>query len=244
MSTEERNRPISWTKVLIVAVGTICMGIMFLLVLSWPQQIRNGNRSRDQNNLKQIALAIINYSDTNRGMPPPAIYSVDGKPLLSWRVLILPYLEEGKLFEQFRLNEAWDSPHNLKLLNKMPAFYAPASHVEAPPHHTFFRVFVGKGAAFESGQRLRFPEAFPDGTSKTILVVDAAEPVPWTKPDELLYSPDQPLLKVGGLYPGVFNVALADGSVRAVSKKVSEATLRAAITRNGRDTVGADWPDD
>ena len=102
MSTEQRNRPISWTKVLIVAVGTICMGIMFLLVLSWPQQIRNGNRSRDQNNLKQIALAIINYADTNRGMPPPAIYSDDGKPLLSWRVLILPYLEEGDLFEQFQ----------------------------------------------------------------------------------------------------------------------------------------------
>ena len=90
MSTEQRNRPISWTKVLIVAVGTICMGIMFLLVLSWPQQIRNGNRSRDQNNLKQIALAIINYADTNTGMPPPAIDSDDGKPLLSWRVLILP----------------------------------------------------------------------------------------------------------------------------------------------------------
>ena len=89
----------------------------------------------------------------------------------------------------------------------MPPFYAPASHVEVPPHHTFFRVFVGKGAAFESGQRLRFPEDFSDGTSKTILVVDAAEPVPWTKPDELVYSPDQPLPKVGGLYPDVFYVA-------------------------------------
>jgi Protein of unknown function (DUF1559) len=111
MSTRQRNRPISWTKVFIMAVGTVCMGIMLLLVLSSPQQIRNGNRSRDQNNLKQIALAIINYSATNRGMPPPAIYSDDGKPLLSWRVLILPYLEEGDLFEQFRLNEAWDSPH-------------------------------------------------------------------------------------------------------------------------------------
>src|SRR5438445_1434481 len=171
MAYEKRKLPISWTKVLIVAVGTICMGIMFLLVLSRPQQIRNGNRSRDQNNLKQIALAIINYADTNTGMPPPAIDSDDGKPLLSWRVLILPYLEEGELFEQFRLNEAWDSPHNLKLLDKMPPFYAPASHVEVPPHHTFFRVFVGNGAAFESGQRLRCPEQFSDGTSKTILVV-------------------------------------------------------------------------
>src|SRR5438132_572840 len=135
-------------------------------------------------------------------------------------------------------------PHNLKLLHKMPSIYAPTSRVEAPPYHTFFRVFVGKGAAFEGRQGLRYPEDFADGTSKTILVVDAAEPVPWTKPDELVYSPDQPLPKVGGLYPDVFYVALADGSVRAVSKKVSEATLRAAITRNGRDALGTDWPDD
>jgi Protein of unknown function (DUF1559) len=240
MSSEQRSRPVSWTTTFTLVLAAVCGGVILLLKFPWPEPEWPA-RALASNHLHEIALAIINYSDGNRGMPPPAIYSDDGKPLLSWRVLILPYIQQDNRFRQFRLNEPWDSPHNLKLLDDMPSIYAPTSSVEAPPHHTFFRVFVGKGAAFEGSQRLRYPEDFLDGTSKAILVVDAAEPVPWTKPDELAYSPDQPLPKVGGLFRDVFLVVMADTSVKTVSKKVSEATLRAAITRNGRDKLGADW---
>src|SRR6516225_223840 len=105
-----------------------------------------------------------NYHDTHHQFPPAAVCGKDGKPLLSWRVLILPYIEAGSLYEQFKLDEAWDSPHNLPLLGKMPLNYAPPKHKagRVPPYYTVCHVFVGKGAAFEGQQRLKLTEDFPD----------------------------------------------------------------------------------
>ena len=83
------------------------------------------DRSESSNNLHQIALAVINYTDSNNStLPPAAICDKRGKPLLSWRVLILPYLEQDALFKEFKLDEPWDSEHNKKLLKKMPKVYA------------------------------------------------------------------------------------------------------------------------
>src|SRR5215208_5386317 len=75
-------------------------------------------------NLKQIALAFHNHHDAN-GRLPGNICDKNGKALLSWRVQILPYLEEDKLYFEFKLDEAWDSDHNKKLIEKLPKTYAP-----------------------------------------------------------------------------------------------------------------------
>jgi hypothetical protein len=83
--------------------------------------------------------------------------------------------------------------------------------------------------------------AIPDGTATTILLVEADDRVPWTKPQDLPYAPEQPLPKLGGLYSNDFIAAMADGSVRVVSKKTSEKTIRAAITANGGEILGPDW---
>jgi len=177
-------------------------------------------------------------------MPPAAVCDPYGKPLYSWRVVILPYVEQQELYNQFHLDEPWDSPHNLTLLPKMPYIYAaPGSKAKKiPPYHTICHVFVGKCAAFEGCEGLRFPEDFPDGTSNTILVIEAGEPVPWTKPDDLVYDPDGPLPDLRSVFKGGFNVALADGSTRWINpKEMSETTLRAAITRNGNEVLGPDW---
>src|SRR5262249_23416572 len=94
------------------------------------------------------------YHDAHDSLPPPAVYDRDGQPLLSWRVLILPYIEQRELFGEFKLDEPWDSPHNLALLPKMPLLYQPYRGGSAdPPGYTFYQVFVGKGAAFEHGRR-------------------------------------------------------------------------------------------
>jgi hypothetical protein len=198
-------------------------------------------RMVSQNNLRQIVLAMHNYHDTYNGFPPAAICDKDGKPLLSWRVAILPYVEQDQLYQQFRLNEPWDSEHNKQLLQRMPKLYAPPAHVKTKePYTTFYQVFVGKGAGFEGKRGLRIVD-FTDGTSNTILVVEAAEPVPWTKPEDLPYDDKQPLPKVGGFYPDGFNAAFADGSVHFLKKTLKPDTLRALITRNGGEVIPEDF---
>src|SRR5262249_32600764 len=98
-------------------------------------------------------------------MPPAVVYGKYGRPLLSWRVLILPYVEQGDLYSQFKLDEAWDSPNNLPLLEKMPAVYAlPGSKSRViSPHHTICHVFVGRTTAFEDPLGMRLTDV-PDGT--------------------------------------------------------------------------------
>lgn len=181
--------------------------------------------------------------DSDKGtLPPPAICGKDGTPLLSWRVLLLPYLDQNELFRQFKLDEPWDSPHNIQLLPKMPKVFAPFDGSSPPkPHTTFYQVFVGKGTAFEGPEGLRIDSEFPDGTGDTFLVVEAGAAVPWTKPEELPYAADQPVPQLGGLFKGSFRAALVDGSVRSLKLNTSEATIRAAITRNGKDQLGHDW---
>jgi RNA polymerase sigma factor (sigma-70 family) len=204
-------------------------------------------RMQSLNNLRQIGVAMHMYSDFSKRLPPPAIYSKDGKPLLSWRVLILPFLEREELykerqdlFKEFNLEEPWDGPSNKKLLARMPAVYAAPGRKPENPLSTYYQVFVGKGAAFEENQRMRLPESFPDGTSRTLAVVEARSSVPWTKPQDLPYAADRPLPALGGIFDGVFNAVLFDGSTKIFRKDTDPSLLRAAITRNGGEALDID----
>jgi hypothetical protein len=197
-------------------------------------------------NLIRINVALHDYEKVHGTLPPAAVYDKQGKPLLSWRVLVLPYLErEGEaergLFQQFKLDEPWDSPHNHRLLERIPKVYAPPEGIVTPePYTTYYQVFVGKGTAFEGTKGISLAD-FPDGTETTFLVVEAGAAVPWTKPEDLAYAPDQPLPELGGMSPHRFLVAMADGHVTQVRKEKPEETLRALITRNGGEPVPPDW---
>jgi hypothetical protein len=199
---------------------------------------QSAGRIQSQNNLKQLALAMHNYHDTYGRFPPSAIYDKNGKELLSWRVELLPFLNEQELYKQFKLDEPWDSPDNKKLLKQMPAVFAATDARGATD--TVYQGFTGKGTIFEGKKGIGIRDIL-DGTSNTIMFAEAAKAVPWTKPDDLPYDPEKPLPKLGGLFEGGFNAALCDGSVRFVAKTVSEKTLRAAITRNGGEILGPDW---
>jgi len=189
-------------------------------------------RSRSQNNLKQIGLALHNFADIGGGVfPAAAIVDKKGKALLSWRVAILPYVEQDNLYKQFHLDEPWDSEHNKKLIDRMPKTYA-LPYGDSKPGVTHYRVFVGKGAAFEMVQGLRLPADFPDGTSNTMLVFEAADGVPWTKPDEIEFDPQQPMVKHLRFENTVCNILLADGSVRAVPKTIRDEVLKLVIQRD------------
>lgn len=170
---------------------------------------------------------------------PPAAAKL-GKALLSWRVAILPFLGEGELYQQFKLDEPWDSPHNKKLLTKIPKVYADPTGKARDKSATYYQVFVGPHAAFEKHEFMRFPASFPDGLSNTLLIVEAANPVPWTKPEDLHFAPDEPIPELGGPFPGLFHSAFADGAVCAISKKIDPGTLRNAIMRDDGQVVNVE----
>lgn len=260
------------------------------------------NMAQSRLNLRKLALAMINYADTYNGqMPLAATVGKNGKALLSWRVELLPYIEEQALYNQFKRDEPWNSPHNIKLLSKMPAVFAPPGVKTQRPYSTYYQVFVsnsssgnaaagGAGApgmpggmrggppgmmppggmapglgirpgmpggmpampggmgppgsfspitAFVKGKAMRYPASFVDGTSNTILIVEAGNPVPWTKPEDLHYAEDEPLPELGGLFPDVFHAVFADGKVHTLTRKFSEKQMRRAITINDGEVL--DW---
>ncbi|HZW33054.1 MAG TPA: DUF1559 domain-containing protein, partial [Isosphaeraceae bacterium] len=146
-------------------------------------------RAQSVNNLKQIGLALHNFHSANDHFPAD-IRSKDGKPLLSWRVRILPFLEQQALFNEFKLDQPWDSPHNKPLLDQMPAVFA-VPITPAEPGMTFYRGFSGKRAIFDQTvpKGIKITE-ITDGTSNTIAVVEAKEAVPWTRPESDIPSGD------------------------------------------------------
>jgi hypothetical protein len=220
-----------------LAAGPAGAGVAIGLLLPAVQKVREAaNRVKDQNNLKQIALAMHNFHDANGHFPAAAICDKAGKPLLSWRVAILPYIEQNNLYRQFKLDEPWDSAHNLKLLDTMPATYALPSASGEGATSTHYRVFTGADAGFEYCKGRRFAD-ITDGTSNTWMVVEAADPVPWTKPDELAYDRDKPVRRLGNFFAGGFNVAFMDGSVHFFPKPPAEKTMRAYITPAGGEVI-------
>jgi hypothetical protein len=197
-----------------------------------PPTAKELNASR--NNLLQIGIAGHNYHDTFGAMPQD-IVGANGLPLLSWRVLLLPYLEEDVVYKEFKLDEAWDGPTNKKLIEKLPKVYAPI-RVKADKGHTFYRGFNGGDVAsrpvFEPGVKYQLL-GITDGTANTAWVVEAWDPVVWTKPGDLPFDMKKELPKLGGLFEGEFHVLRCDGSVGRVKKDFDKDALKKMITRAG-----------
>ena len=216
-------------------------GILVALLLPAVQSAREAaRRAQCTNNIKQIMLAMHNYHSATNSFPRDYT-DKDGKPLLSWRVAILPYIEQQELYNKFKLDEPWDSPHNKELLKEMPPSLRCPDRVKMEPFTTSYRGFVGAGAMFETGQDIGIA-SITDGTSNTIAVVEASEAVPWTKPADLPFDPQaQPsLYGAGSSHPGGFNCGLADGSVRFFKNSISVIVFKALITRNGGEVISSD----
>jgi hypothetical protein len=196
-------------------------------------------RHDSQNNLKQIMLALHGYHDVNGRFPPAAVYDKDGNPLLSWRVLILPYVGEDALYKQFKLDEPWDSANNKPLLAKMPKVFAPVAGKPKEPHSTYYQVFTGPGSIFEGKTGMKILD-IKDGTSNTFAVVEAGNPVEWSKPADLSYAADEALPKLGGMFKDSFNAATADGAVHTIRSDFDEKMMKAAITHSGGEPIDFD----
>ncbi|MBI1830724.1 MAG: DUF1559 domain-containing protein [Planctomycetes bacterium] len=205
-------------------------------------------RTQHVNNLKQMALGIHNYHDAFKQLPAAAISSRknrDGKPLLSWRVAILPFLDQDPLYRKFDLDQPWDHPTNKALIPLMPDVYIMPG-VDAKEGMTHYRTLVGRGTMLEPINvngflKTRYNLAnVPDGISNCIMIVEAKDPTIWTRPDDLPYDPKGPLPKFGVWKDG-FRVAMGDGRVQFVRSSVSEASLRYAIVCDDAMNAGADF---
>jgi prepilin-type processing-associated H-X9-DG protein len=215
------------------------IGILVALLLPAVQAAREAaRRSQSVNNMKQIGLAMHNYHDAYKRFPARAGFDDGGKPLLSWRVQVLPFIGQQPLYEQFHLDEPWDSEHNKTLIPLMPQVYRNPSSGPDPSLATYV-VPTGEGTIFDGQEGTKLAE-ITDGTSATVMVieVDPDAAVTWTKPDDWEYHADNPLAGLGNAHPGGFNVLLADGSVHFISAAVDKTMFRALLTKSGGDKVG------
>lgn len=217
------------------------VGIGVGLLLPAVQAARDAaRRMQSQNNIKQMLLGILNYEATFKKFPMDKDMGLDMKsqykmePNLSWRVHILPFLEQGALYKEFHLDEAWDSPHNKKLLERMPDVYRhPQSN--ARPGYTVYQQPTGKGLFQTPGVRSGF-NMLTDGSSNTACIVETTDEVsvPWTKPGDVNPLED---LTVFRNEKGQFNVGFADGSVQSFSVTTPDVILKAILTRDGGEVV-------
>ena len=190
--------------------------------------------------LARIHRALREYRLRHGHYPPAEARDRDGRPLLSWRIAILPYLAPANdpvtraayeaLARRFRADEPWDGPHNRALLAEMPAPFGPSD--PAAPGQTRYQAFVGPGAVFEADRGLAL-EDVRDDPAATLLVVEAGAPVPWTRPVDLPFAPAAPLPPLGSGDDGRFAAVFVDGHVALVGREAGDRALRALITRDG-----------
>ncbi len=195
----------------------------------------------NQNKMKRLGLAMHDFRNDYRSLPPTAGYDDQGGKLLSWRVYLLPYLgdEAAKLYKEFHLDEPWDSPHNRKLVEKMPAVYRDESGLVRDPGKTRFVAPVGPGFVFDGGQKGRLFREIRDGLNNTILLVEAApdQAVTWTKPEDLTVDSNNPWK--GLIAPGAdgFTALMCDGVVRTILRKAGSKNLLGLFTHNGGEAT-------
>lgn len=202
----------------------------------------SARREVSMNNLKQIMLAMHNWADVHGGrFPPPVVYGKDGKGKVphSWRVELLPYLDQAALYEEYNFEESWDSEANKKVLAKIPPFFRHPLDDEKSVNAGYF-VLVPEElldataeralpTAFAKRDGVRFADIL-DGTSNTLAVVEAKRDIPWTRPDDILFDPAKEVPTFGGYFKEGFHVGLCDGSVRFISGKYDPAVLKPLIT--------------
>ena len=189
-------------------------------------------------NIKRITLGIVSCADDSNAQMPTNIADKNGKPLLSWRVALLPYIEQDQLYKQFKLDEPWDSEHNKTLIPLIPKTLRSPRQAAALKDRTTYLAPLGKGLVWEEPKGLKIAQ-ITDGTSNTIALVEADDEraVIWSKPEDITIDPKNPAAGLLGHYGGGFHAAMADGSVRFIGKGIDPMNLWALFTRAGGEMV-------
>lgn len=222
-----------------LVVLLMCGGLVAALLIPAVAKAREAaQRAQSANNMRQILIAMHNYNDTHGEFPPAFVPDENGKPKHSWRVLLLPYLEQQALFSRYDMSKPWDSPENLAVANNMPAVYrSPLEPEGNASNMTSYMLFAGDNTSFGKG-KVTF-NSLTDGTSNTIALSEVNDSgVVWTQPTDLDAAQlDFAIHQIAEQRQGQITSALAegvtvgffDGSVRMLSKQTPPGEIRSAV---------------
>ena len=232
---------------LIIAGGlgflVICGAVPMALILPAVQQAREAaRRTQCKNNLKQIGLALHNYHEMYGAFPPAFVADKNGKPMHSWRVLILPYLDQAALFGEYNFDEAWDGATNSRLLARMPPVYACPSHPTSGANtDTAYAGVFGEHCVFRGAEPVGIKD-ITDGTSNTLIVGEVTKAnIPWMKPEDIDITIHPTIGAAGGFssdHTGGMHFLMFDGSVHFLNQSLAQQTLDALFTRDGNEQLG------
>jgi hypothetical protein len=250
-----RGKALAVIGMVLSALSLLVIGpaLIYLGYLGYLRVEGAAKRTQSQNNLTHLAIAMHYYHDANGTLPPaqsPRDQFNPAMPKVSWRVLLLPYLgrDYRGLYEKYNFNEPWDSPNNKRLLDEMPDVYKLPGDNTPKPRHTYYQVFVSSPSASPHALFSTDPKelialsGIKDGTSNTLMIVEAATAVEWTKPDDIAFDPNGPAPALGQHFNGGCNAATADMKVHWLPGTIDPATLKALITRDGGEDVAVPDP--
>ena len=204
-------------------------------------------RSICNNNLKQIGLALQNYADVYGCFPPAYVTDAAGKPIHSWRVLILPFIEQQALYSRYNFNEPWDGPNNSLLAKEMPSVFRCPANKANPGTLTDYVAIVGPETIWQANRGATFDE-ITDGSANTIAVVEAAGlGVNWMEPRDLPFStvanginPKQGP-SMASQHPNYIIALFVDGHTQTIQQNISHQLLRAICTKDGCEEIDGDF---
>jgi len=197
------------------------------------------DQTRTNKSLRQIGIAFHNFHDVYRKFPGSANTREGGKSSgdkkaypFSWRVALLPFVEGQELFQQYRFDEPWDGPNNIKLLDKLPDVYrSRLAKPDQPVGHTNYQGFTGPHTALSDSDGVAI-KSFLDGTSNTILIVESATSVAWTEPEDIPFEMSGTVQVKGK----PLTYLMVDGSVQTM-KRLDPVALIKLITRDGGELI-------
>lgn len=238
------GRPTEW-----IIAGALVTGMFLFFCIPLGDFGSRRHPSKCRGNLRMITLALLNYENSHHSLPPAFLADAQGKPMHSWRVLILPYLSQQgqEIYSQYRFDEPWDGPNNSKLAQRCPDLFRCPEDVKryGRPNEwmTSYVAVVGPETVWPGEQSTKIRD-ITDGTTTTLLVVEVADSgINWMEPRDLHLAEMEITINshsgkgISSEHKGGARVAFADGSVRSLEDSLSAETVRALLTRNGGETI-------
>lgn len=227
--------------VVVALMVFLCLasGVLVALLLPAVNAAREAaRRSTCVNQLRVIGIAMQNYHTTYKTFPPTYVADADGKPMHSWRVLILPFTEDRRLkalYDQYDFNEPWNGPNNSKLAGTIGDVYTCPSDPTAGTETSYVAV-VGPETVWPGPAGMRIRD-ITDGTSNTVMLVEVADAgIHWMEPRDLTFA-EATVGKASSFHADGFNSLFCDGSVHFLDNDLSTAVLHDMITARSGEVV-------